>query len=206
MTETTQALRDDIAFMRALADEGVRPPLVAGPWLIAAGLIWSAAPLAAWYIVRIEHVSFLWSNLPFAVGAAASMISMPFLRSRTKHAAGANSPANRAVSIAWAGVGGGIYLYLACTFVIIWQTKSGTLMLMMPVVVMILYGIAWAVSAAMTKDRLLWFVTLAAYASALIMAFFSTSPDLLLIFAIAIFATAVIPGFILVRRQPAEII
>jgi hypothetical protein len=206
MTETTQTLRDDIAFMRALADEGVRPPLVAGPWLIVAGAIWSAAPLAAWYVVKIGYAPFWWSNLPFAIGAVISLIFMPFLRARSRRAAGANSPANRAVAVAWSGVGGGIYLYVACTFLTIWQSRSGAPMLMMPSVVMVLYGVAWAVSAAMTKDRLLWVVTLTSYAAALAMALFAASQDLLLFFAIAIFITAFVPGVILWRREPKAVV
>ena len=39
MTDQNQAIRDDIAFMRALAEEGRQTPLLGGSVLVAVGLI-----------------------------------------------------------------------------------------------------------------------------------------------------------------------
>jgi len=48
MSENTDTLKDDIAFMRALAQEGRRAPLLGGACLLAAGLLFSAATLVSW--------------------------------------------------------------------------------------------------------------------------------------------------------------
>ena len=48
MSEHIDTLKDDIAFMRALAQEGRRAPLLGGALLLAAGLLFSAASLVSW--------------------------------------------------------------------------------------------------------------------------------------------------------------
>ncbi len=45
-----QAVREDIAYMRALAEEGRRAPLLGGSVLVAGGLIGGAAAAAHWAI------------------------------------------------------------------------------------------------------------------------------------------------------------
>jgi len=43
MTRDTQTIQDDIAYMRALAQEGRHAPLLAGPVLVTAAVIFGAA-------------------------------------------------------------------------------------------------------------------------------------------------------------------
>src|SRR5665213_710718 len=49
MSDTTQTLRDDIAFVRALAEEGRQSPYRGGISL-AAGVIWGSASLYTWSV------------------------------------------------------------------------------------------------------------------------------------------------------------
>ena len=46
-----QTLKDDIAFMRALAQEGSSAPLLGGSILVAAGLTFGAAGLVHWALM-----------------------------------------------------------------------------------------------------------------------------------------------------------
>jgi len=49
--EKIQTLKDDIAFMKALAQEGGSAPLLGGSILVAAGLIFGAASVVHWAVV-----------------------------------------------------------------------------------------------------------------------------------------------------------
>src|SRR4051812_36060115 len=53
-----QSVRDDIAFMRALAEEGRTAPLVGGGILLTAGLVFGAASLGHYAVMSgLIHVS-----------------------------------------------------------------------------------------------------------------------------------------------------
>ena len=47
-----QSIKDDIAYMKALAQEGRQAPLLGGSILIAAGVIFGLASLGQWALLR----------------------------------------------------------------------------------------------------------------------------------------------------------
>ncbi len=206
MTETTQTLRDDIAFMRALADEGVRPPLLAGPTMMLAGAVWGVSCFAAWVEMKFAHPSIWTQNAILIAPLVIFLGVLPFFRARNRRMPGYKSPANRAVGIAWAGAAWGIFALAACIIVSAWVTKNGALITMMPQIVIVLYGVAWTVSAAMTRDRFLWATAIASYISAIATSPFMNTPDGYLAFAIVLVLIAFIPGFVLWRREPKDIV
>lgn len=206
MTETSQSLRDDIAFMRALADEGMRPPLVAGPHMISAGIIWGGACLAAWILGRFGGAKQDVQNYPFFVAAVLFFIVMAFLAGRTRRMPGAKSPANRAAGMAWAGSGWGIFCLAICASIVSWRTHNALPVALMPSGILILYGAAWTVTAAMIRDRFLWWVALGSYASAALIAALISTPDVYLAFTLVLVAVALIPGIVLLRREPKLVV
>ena len=69
MTRETQTIQDDIAYMRALAHEGRHAPLLAGPMLVTAGLVFGTANLGQWAIqAGVLDVS-PWAQLGLWIGA-----------------------------------------------------------------------------------------------------------------------------------------
>jgi hypothetical protein len=77
---------------------------------------------------------------------------------------------------------------------------------MMPSEVLVLYGVAWTVAAAMTRDRFLWVVAVASFASSILVAAFISSIDEYLVFSIVLILVAFIPGYVLWRREPKDIV
>ena len=72
MTRETQTIQDDIAYMRALAHEGRHAPLLAGPMLVAAGLIFGTANLGQWAIqAGVLNVN-PWAQLGLWIAAAVA--------------------------------------------------------------------------------------------------------------------------------------
>jgi hypothetical protein len=79
-------------------------------------------------------------------------------------------------------------------------------MAVMPTVVLTAYGSAWMVAAAMTRVRW-WSVTaLMSYAGAVAVAWFADSPAIYLVYALVLAAVALVPGLILMRQEPSEIV
>ena len=76
----------------------------------------------------------------------------------------------------------------------------------MPTAVLVAYGSAWMIGAAMTKVRWMSFTALAAYAGAVAVAWFIDSPLIYLVFTVVLLAIALVPGIILMRQDPSEVI
>ena len=69
MTRETQTIQDDIAYMRALAHEGRHAPLLAGPMLVTAGLVFGTANLGQWAIQADVLDVSPWAQLGLWIGA-----------------------------------------------------------------------------------------------------------------------------------------
>ena len=88
------------------------------------------------------------------------------------------------------------------------SVKSGDWgwMSVMPTVVLVAYGSAWMVGAAMSGARWMSLTALLSYAGAVGVAWFIDSPAIYLIFTVVLVAVAFVPGLILMRQEPSEIV
>lgn len=207
MARDNQAIQDDIAYMRALAYEGRHAPLLAGPILVAAGVIFGAATLLQWFLqvggLKLSPWAplWLWAGAGVIFGGVLSL-----LLARMKGRPGCNATGNRAVGAAWSGVGYGIFVTWLGLAALSMKTGNWSWMAVMPTVVLVAYGSAWIIGAAMTGARWMGIVAMASYAGAVAAAWFIDGPALYLIFAALLVAVILIPGLILMRQEPAEVI
>ena len=74
----------------------------------------------------------------------------------------------------------------------------------MPTAVLVAYGSAWMIGAAMTRTRWMSMTAICAYVGAVAVAWFIDSPLIYLVFAAILIAVALVPGLILMRQEPAE--
>lgn len=205
--EDVRSMKDEIAYIKALAEEGRRTPLIGGRILIAAGVIFGATSVVHWLI---ETGALALPPVSFAVVWIAAMISFFAYLSlwvhRTKGRPGAQSLVNRAVGAAWMGVGLLIFAMSLAIAVISWRVQSEILTYIFPSMIFAAYGSGWAVSATMTKARWQWWLAIGAWAAAPALAFLVGTDEIWLGYAAGLFAFALIPGILLVRQEPAEIV
>ena len=200
-------LRDDIAFMRALAEEGRSAPMLGGGILLAAGLIFGAASLLHWTILagllKLTPWAFpvIWIGAALGFGLVASLAGR---RSRSK--IGSNASVNRATGAAWSAVGGAIFVIFLAVAVMAARTGDPRLMDVIPLIILTLYGSAWMVGAAMSGKRWMTATALLSYASAIGVTWFVDGTSILLVFNVILVAVALIPGLILMRQEPSEIV
>lgn len=205
-TDEKQSLREDIAFMKALADEGVSAPLLAGPWLMTAGGLFGAASLIVWIGQKF------FTPPPWFIGGAffgtflLLLLLLPLKLRFMRNRAGHQAPANRATNMAWAGIGWGIFAFCTSVAVACWKLNNPLPASMIPAAVLVLYGAAWTVAAAMSRQNFLWWVALACYASAVGINFFLNSIDLYLVYAAVLIVVAFLPGYVLWKREPKDIV
>jgi len=207
MTRETQAIQDDIAYMRSLAHEGRHAPLLAGPILVTAAIVFGGASVGQWAfqsgMIQVSPWAELWlwmgSGLVFAV-------ALMTLIGRMKGKPGISSAGNKAVGAAWSGVGYGIFVTWLALVALSVKTDNWSWMAMMPTAVLVAYGSAWMIGAAMTKTRWMSFTALAAYAGAVAVAWFIDSAMIYLVFAVVLMAVALVPGLVLMRQEPSEVV
>jgi hypothetical protein len=207
MTRDTQAIQNDIAYLRGLAHEGRQAPLLAGPILVTAGLIFGSTSLIQWAIqsgvLRLNPWFQLWI---WVVAGAVFAVALTILIGRIKTKPGVRSAGNKAVGAAWEAVGYGIFVTWLALVAMALKTGNWSWMSVMPTAVLVAYGSAWMIGAAMTRTRWMSMTALAAYVGAVAVAWFVGSPLIYPVYAVVLFAVALVPGLILMRQEPAEIV
>jgi len=202
-----QSVHDDIAYMKALAQEGRQAPLLGGSVLIAAGLVFGLASIIHYGIdsgiIALPPVAYavLWGAAMLIFFAVLTIQSRRF-GSRP----GAQSAANRAAGAGWMGVGLGIFVMSLSMAVIGWKVKSEIPAMIFPSLIFALYGSGWAVSATMSDQKWQWNLAIGCWIAAPLIAFLTGSPLMWLGYAAGLFLFAVLPGVLLVRQEPSEVI
>ena len=207
MTDEMKDLRDDIAFMRALAEEGRSAPLLGGGILMAAGLIFGAASVAHWSVMagllRVSPWAILmvWMAAGLGFGVAATLLGR-----RSRRQAGATATVNRATRAMWSAVGWTIVVILVGMGIMAARLGQPNLMSLFPVIVLPLYGAAWSVAATMTRRGWMGAVAIGCYGSALGMAALGDQPVAMLVYAASLVLFATVPGYILLRQEPSHVV
>lgn len=203
-----QDLKADIAFMKALAQEGQQTPLLGGAIMVVAGLVFATASVAHWALMTGRlNLGTQWAPLIIWGGALAIFfVGLNLLRRRMGSKPGASSPGNRAAGMAWASVGWTIFALSTAIGVIGYKTHSAVITAIFPSLILALYGGGWSVAAAMARKTWLWVTAIGSYVAAVVVAWFCDSPVLFLLYAAALLLLAVLPGFTLMRQEPSDTI
>ena len=204
MTDGLQGLRDDVAFLRGLAEQGGSAPLLGGSILAAAGALFAPASLVHWAVVS-DRLDLGPSaiNLIWPAAAAAFFIALLTLRSRLRGAPGACRGPNRAMGAAMKGMGLSSFALWGAFVLASARTGEWVIMDMFSVVILALYGGAWFVAAAVSGRGWLHVVASAAFILAVAAAWLVGRPEFYLAYAAALVLTALIPGLMLTRQARA---
>lgn len=203
--DQVQSVHDDIAYMKALAHEGRRAPLLGGRILIIAGLVFGVAALIHYGVdsgvIAVSPMAYpvLWSAA-MLVFFGALMVEIRRCDSKP----GAGSAGNRAAGAGWMGVGLATFAMFLSMAVIAWTTGRSDAFAIFPSLIFALYGSGWAVSATMSGQKWQWRLAIGCWIAAPLIAFLIGSPLMWLGYAAGLFLFALVPGLILARQEPAE--
>lgn len=207
VTEEMKAIRDDIAFMRALAEEGRQAPMLGGGVLVAAGATFGLASLVQWATTTGLLVVSPWAPLVIWLGAAAVFgIAARTVIRRSQGKAGAQASVNRATGAAWSAVGWTIFVIWIALMAMGFRTKNWAVMEVFPIIILALYGAAWAIAAAMTRKGWMRLTAVGCFLAAMVMGLLAGTPHMLLAYAACLVLFAVIPGLALMRQEPSDIV
>jgi hypothetical protein len=117
---------------------------------------------------------------------------------------GAAAPGSRAMKLAWQAMSWTIFVVFACAQVVAWRSHSMAPLLMLPSVILALYGLAWMVVAGVSHQAWIWRTVIGAFIAAVVAAFLCQSAGVFLLFAAAMVCLAVIPGLIMIRQASRD--
>lgn len=202
-----KAHEDDIAYIRALAEEGRNAPPLQGPFLVAAALIFGSASLIQGAIQSGVLNVNPWAQLWVWIAAGVAFgISLAFLIRAERRKPGSSTVRNEAVGVAWSGVGYLIFTVWLSMMAIGFTTGDWTPMRVMPSLVFAAYGVAWLVAASMNQVKWMNAVALFSFAGAVVLGAVAHTFWVYLVFAVLLMGVALIPGLILMRQEPAEVV
>lgn len=195
---------NDLAYLKSLAEAGVQAPLIGGRYLLLWGGLSVIATLvhgsiiAGFLPVPAAMIGFVWLVYGVVGGAVSS-----FLGRGLASKPGATSTANRVSRAAWMAVAFGIVGYVLA--LALWTSLFDAPVILFDSILTIAffgYGFAFSVTAALSGLKWLYLPALLSGLAAIVSPLLFGTALLYFASAGAIFLSAVIPGLIMVMREP----
>jgi hypothetical protein len=204
MNDQISALRDDLSYMRELAEEGRTAPTLGGTMLVSAGVVFAIASVGQWTLASGAIVAGPWSSaIIWGSALAVFFVSLVIFRISMRGRPGVNALGSRAAGAAWGGVGWGIMTLMVVINIIANRMHSMIPLMLLPSMVLTLYGVGWSVAAVVSRRAWLWAIAVGAYLAAIVVAWFSDTPSVFLIYAACLVGLLAVPGLMLMRPSIA---
>jgi hypothetical protein len=207
MTETTEDPAADIAWMRNLAEEGAGTPFQGGSILMSAGLIYGIASLIHWaQVSEMVELPGMAAGIVWLTATGLFLALLVLLVSRLQRREGVMTSGNRASSTVWSALGWGIFAMFASLSALGYQLGEEAVLLgvsLIPSIIMVFYGIGWAVTATMHRNRVLWWLMTGSFLAAPLLALLAGQNAQYLAYAAALFLLMALPGWFLMRQARA---
>jgi hypothetical protein len=207
MSDNSPSMSDDIAYLRDLAEAGASTPLLSGMALIVIGALFGLTSLAHWALFAFaEPEDWMILALWLSVAAFSAGFTFIWVRTRMLKKPGIGSPTNRAVGWTWNSTGWVINILLAATLILSWRLDSSLPFTVFPSVIAAVYGGAWLVTRRLSGQDWMQWPTFGSFGFALLLSLLITTPYLWLAFSAAFFLNVMIPGIVMVRREPQTVV
>ena len=202
MNEQISTLKDDLAFMRNLAEDGRSQPSQGGRFLVGAGAIYAIPCLVQWmgykHLAGLDPQATSWSWLIATViwiGVYGLLVASQKRRGVT------HNQANRLFGAGWGAIGAAILVFSLANWVASVRLHSDVPFTTQASAVLAFYGAAWLVSAATLRKLWMLVTGLGSFIVALALAWLVTDVNLLLGFAAALVLLLVLPGLRLMQDE-----
>lgn len=200
MTDQMQTMRDDLAYMRAMAAEGGRGSPKGGLIIAAGGFLYGAASIAAWASLtgRLPYgTAGVWA--PWAIATVAFYAAL-FVLVRGIKRDGLESGAGRLVGAAWMGLGWSMFTIIVSAVGASYVTQSPLVWAVIPSVFLAIYGAGWTVAATAARKGWMGVVAVSSFLSAIGLGLIAQNPMSWLAYGVALMLLGGAPGLVLARR------
>lgn len=204
---TREEMLSDLAYARTLAEEGRQAPLIGGSYLVLFGVLLTVCYGAQWaamaglLAVPSNFIGLMW--IGFGV---AAFIGTFALSRRVRALPGGTSISNRVDRAVWQGAVIAIMAVVAGS--ILRMTVSGDYTAPNAIVAsgFGLYGVALYASASLSGQAWLRTFAFIAFGVSAAIWFYLNQPWTYLFAAIGAVAVLIVPGFLMMQREPKTIV
>src|ERR1700755_612489 len=141
------AIRDDIAFLRSLAEDGRGGSTAGGSVLVAAGVIYAACSVASWAAIVYQ---LNWNGLFLLVwfgGTGLFLVVMSLIKRKLPRSSGGA----RNAAVTWWASGWAILTIVVSLMIIGVRTHAWWIMAAVPSMILAMYGACWFVAAVLAR-------------------------------------------------------
>ena len=193
-------VRNDIAYLKALAEEGRAAPLLMGPILVAAALWFGAATLTQFGVALDRVPLHGWGIFTLWVIAGLGFSASLYVLIRRVHIQiGSQSRDNVVMGATWSACGYSIFGTWLVLMAFALGTQNWSSMALMPSFVMVAYGSAWLISAQIAKRGWMLLTGLFCFAGAAALGYFAFTVWIYAIYLLMLVAVALLPGLHLMK-------
>lgn len=203
---TREDMLQDLAYARTLAEEGRQAPLIGGSFLVLFGVLLAVAWTGQYFIMTSPALHDAWSGAIWMGFGAAAFLGMFALRARTRTMPGGSSVGNRVDRAVWQGVAIGI---MAVVFGIIARsafTEDYAATDAIMAAGFCLYGVALYATASVSDQKWLRAFAWLAWGVSGTLWFFMGAAWAYLYAAAGAVLVLLIPGVVLMMREPSKIV
>ncbi len=199
MDETQQA-HADLAFMKALVEDGGRSQWTGGAIFVAAGLLYGLQCLVHWtQVLGITRFSDTFM-LAFVIGISATFLVVLGMVVWRDRKAVQRAVSTRALNAAFGGAGLANLVLCSVFGLVAWRERSTTIWLLYPVTISVVQGFAWYVVFMMRKRPWLALVSAGWFATAVGLGLLiGHHAGYILLLATALLVLMAIPGAMMMR-------
>jgi hypothetical protein len=199
MNDTRQA-HADLAFMKALVEEGPRSQMMGGAAFLAGGLLYGFQCLVHWTqfvgITRLSDVFMLVFVIAITI-AFLVVLGVVIWRDRRT---GQRGVGTRALNAAFGGAGLANLVLCGVFGFVAWRESSQRIWLLYPVTICVVQGFAWYVAYMMRKRLWLALVSVGWYATAVGLGLLiGNVAGYVLLLAAALLLLMALPGGVMMR-------
>jgi hypothetical protein len=196
-------LKDDISYMRRLAEQGRSGPILGGTFLAAAGLVFGATCFVQWGVetnrLPIAPAQTAYLRTGAMVFFAIIWLTL-FFRLQTRNRSPSTVP-NIAFGVAWIVSAVGIVVTVLTVSIEAHVTNIPAAQQLNAAMPFIFYGVAWSVPAAVARKAWMLAPAAVSFASAPILAALSDSPTELIAMGVALLLSLSLPGFKMMAEE-----
>jgi len=171
------SLREDISFLRHLAESGRNGPILGGIFLAAAGVVFGSACFLDFAAMQ---GMFPVRGGPLWLGASAVFTLLWFVLFFRMKASGkkVQSASSASFGMIWSAIAPGVLTAFGTTLLIAHQTQNNAVLAAYVPVIYAFYGTAWFASGALAKRSWMFIAALGSFAYAFVVALMAASPYL----------------------------
>ena len=201
---------EDLAYVKAIAEEGRNVPLVGGVSFALWGCLIGTAALV-FYCMNKGWLPFVHPIAYWGVVILGGWVTDTYLLNKRKYAPGASSIGNKIVNAAWFGCGTFISIYflgLAMTFFLNFKEhpEVGYLFATLFPIAFGIYGIAFYVTKVATGQEFYKYITIGSWILAVILLLFVHSDLVFVVAGLGTYAVIAAPGFWMIKQQPSDVV